>query len=358
MPSQGPSVVIAGGGVIGLSIAWRAAQQGFTVTVADPDPGGGASHAAAGMLTPVAEAAYAEERLLRLGLESLRRYPAFIEELARPTGFNLAGTLQVGYDPDDLAVIEETHALQAKFGVAARRLTARECRELEPMLAPGISGGLLTDGDGSVDPRLLVAALLAATADAGVTLIREAVTAVGPNQAKLASGQTLGADWIVIAAGHASAGLVDLPLRPVKGQIIRLRGEPLLTRCVRGVVRGARVYLLPRADGELVIGATQEEMGADTRVTAGGIWELLRDARCLVPGITELEFAEATAGLRPGTPDNAPVIGPAGPDGVLLATGHFRSGVLLAPVTADLMTVFMVSKRWSDILLPFTPERF
>ena len=352
------TIVIVGGGVIGLSIAWRAAQRGFVVTVADPDPGGGASHAAAGMLTPVSEAAYAEERLLRLGLESLARYPAFTAELTEltglPTGFRRTGTLQVAYDPDDLAVVAEAHELQTRFGVAARRLNARECRELEPMLAPQISGGLLTADDGSVDPRLLVGALLVAADKTGVALVRETVTAAGPHTVTLAGGGTLSADRIVIAAGHASAALTGLPVRPVKGQIIRLRGAPVLTRCVRGVVRGGRVYLVPREDGELVVGATQEELG-DTRVTAGGVWELLRDARALVPGITELEFAEAVARLRPGTPDNAPIVGSLG--GVVLATGHFRAGVLLAPVTADLMTDFMTTERW-PANLPFTPERF
>jgi glycine oxidase len=354
------TLVVVGGGVIGLSIAWRAAQRGFSVTLADPDPGSGASHAAAGMLTPVSEAAYAEEHLLRLGLESLARYPAFCAELTeltgQPTGFRRTGTLQVAYDPDDLAVVAEAHALQTRFGVTSTRLTARECRDLEPMLTPEISGGLLTDDDGSVDPRLLVSALLAAVAGEGVTLVRQRVIAAGPHAAKLADGTTLSADWIVVAAGHASADLARVPVRPVKGQIIRLRGEPVLTRCVRGVVRGARVYLVPREDGELVVGATQEEMGTDTRVTAGGVWELLRDARALVPGITELEFAEAIARLRPGTPDNAPVLGPAD-DGVLLATGHFRGGVLLAPVTADLMTDFMMTKRRSATP-HFAPERF
>jgi glycine oxidase len=356
-----PTVVIAGGGVIGLSIAWRAAQHGFTVTLADPAPGSGATHAAAGMLTPVSEAAYAEENLLRLGLSSLRSYPEFAADLTSltgmPTGLRMTGTLQVGYDTDDLAVIEETHALQSKFGVAARRLTASQCRELEPMLAPGISGGLLTPDDGSVDPRLLVKALLRAAVLTDVRLRPHKVTAVEAHTAILADGTRLTADWIVIAAGHASAALCGVPVRPVKGQIMRLRGEKLLTRCVRGIVRGNRIYLVPRESGELVLGATQEEMGTDTSVTAGAIADLLRDARTLLPGITELEFGEATAGLRPGTPDNAPVLGHCGTEGVLLATGHFRAGVLLAPATADLMTDLMATSR-TDSIAPFTLDRF
>ena len=151
------------------------------------------------------------------------------------------------------------------------------------------------------------------------------------------------------------------PVRPVKGQILRLRvppGSPQLSLCVRGLVRGHSVYLVPRQDGELVVGATQEEMGADTRVTAGGIWELLRDARALVPGITEFEFAEAVAGLRPGTPDNAPMLGPAGLPGLVIATGHFRGGVLLAPVTADLVADYLATGGLPPLADPFSPARF
>jgi glycine oxidase len=149
------------------------------------------------------------------------------------------------------------------------------------------------------------------------------------------------------------------PVRPVKGQIVRLRAPSgFLNRSVRGVVRGSPVYLVPRPDGELVVGATQEELGADTRVTAGGLWELLRDARTLVPGITELEFTEAVARLRPGTPDNGPILGPCAADGLVLATGHFRNGVLLTPVTADVIAGYLQSGRWPEVAAHFTVERF
>ncbi len=152
-------------------------------------------------------------------------------------------------------------------------------------------------------------------------------------------------DRVVLATGAWSGTALEglpsealPPVRPVKGQIMRLRSpEPVLSRCVRGAVHGARVYLVPRGDGELVLGATQEELGFDTRVTAGGLWELLRDARELVPGVTELEVADVTAGLRPGTPDNLPLVGPSALPGLLMATGHHRGGVLLAPLTADLL---------------------
>jgi glycine oxidase len=366
-------VFIAGGGVIGLSIAWRASQAGFDVTVADPDPGQGASHAAAGMLTPVSEAAYTEKELFGLGAASLARYPAFAAELTeatgQPTGFRLTGTLQVGYDHDDLAVIDELKALQDSLGVSGQRLTGRECRRLEPMLDPSVRGGLLAEADGSIDPRQLTRALLAAVDRAGVQVIPQPVTRIDGRTARLADGTVAGADWVVLAAGWNSARIKGLPagavppVRPVKGQVLRLRGPAgFLNRSVRGVVRGSSVYLVPREDGELVVGATQEELGEDTRVTAGGLWELLRDARALVPGITELEFSEAVARLRPGTPDNGPILGPAGADGaaggLVLATGHFRNGVLLTPVTADAIVGYLQTGQLPEVAAHFTIERF
>jgi glycine/D-amino acid oxidase-like deaminating enzyme len=406
--------VIVGGGVIGLSIAWRSAQQGMRVVVADPAPGQGATHAAAGMLTPIAEAAYAEREVFALGLDSLRRYPAFAAELEQatglPTGFRQTGTLQVAYDSDDLAVLDELRALQDSFGVQARQLTARQCREAEPMLDPAIRGGLLAADDGSVDPRLLAAALLRAATAAGARhvpmrvaeILTEPEACAGPGTrtgtespqtgtvttgaepgqrrasrvsgVRLSDGSELAAPALVLAAGWNSAGFAGLPpgcappVRPVKGQILRLRstvataaaGLPpgLLRRTVRGIVRGSSVYLVPRESGELVIGATQEELGSDTTVTAGGVWELLRDARALVPGITELALADMTAGLRPGTPDNAPLLGPAALPGLVLATGHFRAGVLLTPVTADTISRYLLTGQPDPLWAAFGADRF
>lgn len=370
------AVIVIGGGVIGLSVAWRAAQRGFTVTLADPAPGSGASHAAAGMITPVAEAAYAEKDLLALGLESLRRYPDFATELTaaagEPIGFRQTGTLQVAYDAGDLAVIDEVHALQTAFGVPAERLTGRQCRSAEPMLNPAVQGGLQTTADGSVDPRRLVRALLAAAGQAGVAIVRQRVTEVlvsggAVAGVRLADGSEHHAGQVVLAAGWNSPAVAGLPegavppVRPVKGQILRLRATAQtgqLGRCLRGVVRGHSVYLVPREDGELVVGATQEEMGADTRVTAGAVWELLRDAHTLVPGLTDFEFSEVTAGLRPGTPDNGPLLGPGGLPGLVLATGHFRHGVLLAPVTADVIAEYLAAGQLPALAAPFTPARF
>lgn len=381
--SADADVLVIGGGVIGLSIAWRAAQRGQSVVLADSQPGHGATHAAAGMLTPIAEAAYAEREIFALGQDSLRRYPAFIDELQSvtglPTGYRRTGTLQVAYDSDDLALLGEIRALQESFGVRLQQLSARECRDAEPLLDPSVRGGLLAPDDGSVDPRLLAGALLAAAQGSGARLMRQpaaeiSCTAGRVTGARLADGSSISARWTVLAAGWQSATLPGLPagiappVRPVKGQILRLRtgggaaaaGLPpgLLQRTLRGLVRGSSVYLVPRDSGELVIGATQEELGADTAVTAGGVWELLRDARALVPGITELELADAVAGLRPGTPDNAPVLGPAGLPGLVLATGHFRAGVLLAPVTADTVAAYLSTGTPDPLWQAFGAGRF
>jgi glycine oxidase len=367
-------VVIVGGGVIGLATAWRSLERGLRVTVADPTPAGKASHVAAGMLTPVSELSYGEEAVLRLGLASRDRYPSFVAELeevsGRSTGFRADGTLQVALDADDLAVLGELRRFQESVGVPAEALTARECRRLEPLLAPSVRGGLLAPADGSIDPRRLTAALLAAVERLGGTLVRRRATEVltdggRATGVRLDDGEPLHADQVVLAAGPWSQDLKGLPdgalppVRPVKGQVVRLRGDvPFIGRSVRGLVRGSSVYLVPRADGEIVIGATQEELGFDTRVTAGGVWELLRDARELLPYVTELEFIEVEAGLRPGSPDNAPILGPSALPGLLLATGHYRNGVLLTPVTGDAMAESLATGAMPEIARPFSPARF
>ena len=335
------------------------------------------------MLTPVAEAAYAEREIFALGQDSLRRYPSFAAELEQatrlPTGFRQTGTLQVAYDSDDLAVLDELRFLQDSFGVRSKQLTARQCREAEPMLNPSIRAGLFAADDGSVDPRLLATALLTAATAAGARHLPAAVAEILTSAdrvagVRLADDSEVPASSVVLAAGWQSSGFPGLPsgyappVRPVKGQIMRLRstaattaaGLPpgLLQHTVRGIVRGSSIYLVPRDSGELVVGATQEELGTDTTVTAGGVWELLRDARTIVPGITELELADVAAGLRPGTPDNAPLLGPAELPGLVLATGHFRAGVLLAPVTADTITQFLLTGRADPLWAAFGAARF
>jgi len=370
-------VVVIGGGVIGLVTAWRTAQRGTEVAVVDPSPGGGAAQVAAGMLAAVTELHYGEEALLALNLASARRYPAFAAELEEATGrgigYRTCGTLAVALDSDDRAHLRDLHELHRRCGLDSRWLTGRECRRLEPMLAPGVRGGLRVDGDHQTDPRRLTAALLAACERAGVALVRRravrlAVAGDRAAGAVLDDGTVLEADRVVLAAGSESGRLAGVPeevlppVRPVKGQILRLRVPgvyaPFLSRTVRALVRGGHVYLVPRVDGELVLGATSEEQGWDTTVTAGGVYELLRDAHELVPGITELPLVETRAGLRPCSPDNAPLLGPTALPGLHLATGHHRNGVLLAPITGEAMAEVLTTGRLPEQARPFTPRRF
>lgn len=371
-----PDVVIVGGGVIGLAVAWRAARVGLAVTVADPDPAGGASHAAAGMLCPVTEAHYGEEALLALNLASARAWPAFAAGLEEATGATVGyrpeGTLAVAFDDDDLRALDELRRFHAGLGLPGERLRARQCRALEPLLSPRVRGGILVGSDHQVDTRATTAALLTAAGRAGAVLVREpvaevVVTAERVGGVRLANGETISAPTVVLAAGCRSADLPGLPadcrppVRPVKGQILRLQGPadpPILTRTLRGLRQGRSVYLVPRAGGRIVVGATMEEKGFDTTVTAGAVRELLEDAGELVPALAELELVEAIARLRPGTPDNAPLIGPTGLDGLVVATGHFRNGILLAPVTADAVTELLLTGSTPEVVAPFSPMRF
>ena len=367
-------VVVVGGGVIGLAIAWQAALRGLTVTVLDPAPGRGASHAAAGMLAPVTEVHYGEERLLRLNLASAQRYPTFAAELTEATGrdvgYRQTGTLAVATDADDRAVLADLHRFQLSLGLTVELLTSREARRLEPMLAPGIRSGLLVAGDHQVDNRLLAAALLAATVAVGVDVRTDRVagimtTAERATGVRLGNGDTLAAGTVVLAAGCWSPQVAGVPTdvipptRPVKGQIVRLRGPAdFLGRNVRAVVGGTHLYLVPRADGDIVIGATTEEQGYDVTVRAGGVYELLRDAHTLVPGIAELELTETYAGLRPGSPDNAPMIGRTALAGLVAATGHYRNGILLTPATADAVADLLATGVEPEVIRPFSPQRF
>ncbi|WKK22386.1 glycine oxidase ThiO [Streptomyces olivoreticuli] len=370
-------VLVVGGGVIGLVTAWRAAQRGLRTAVADPAPGGGAAHVAAGMLAAVTELHYGEQELLALNLASARRYPQFTAELeeasGRDTGYRACGTLAVALDADDRAHLRELHALQQRCGLDAQWLSGRECRRLEPMLAPGVCGGVRVDGDHQTDPRRLALALLTACERAGVAFHRsEAVRLLLSGDratgAELADGTRVSAGRTVLAAGSRSGTLEGVPahvlppVRPVKGQVLRLRVPPayapFLSRTVRAVVRGGHVYLVPRENGELVVGATTEELGWDTTVTAGGVYELLRDAHELVPGITELPLVETLAGLRPGSPDNAPLLGPTALPGLFAATGHHRNGVLLTPLTGEVMAEALTTGRLPDEARPFSPLRF
>ena len=369
-PSRSPDVIVVGAGVIGLAIAWRCLQRGLTVTVLDPRPGSGASTTAAGMLAPVTELNYGELDLLRFGVDSARRYPAFAAELADATGagigFRPDGTVVAAWDGADLAALHDLHALQTSLGLAAELVTGRELRRLEPALAPGLPGGLLAGDDHQVDNRLLHRALLNVV---GPRIIAEAVTALNrPGDhvggVTLQSGRRLSAPTVVLAAGAWSTQIDGVPadvlLRPVKGQTLRLRasGPPPVSRTVRGSVKGSRIYIVPRADGEIVVGASSEEVGFDLTPRAGAIYELLRDAQSLVPALGEAHFVEVSTSLRPTAPDNAPIIGPCSLPGLILAIGHYRNGILLTPITGDTVAELIVTGVTPELLAPFAATRF
>jgi glycine oxidase len=379
--SQRVDVAIVGGGIIGMGIAWRARERGMSVTLLERDTlGRGTSRVAAGMLAPVVEAEFGQagRRQLELGLRSAQLWPTFASELEACTGVDVrllrGGTLLLARDEDDARELERQLEFRQSLGLAVTRLRASEAREREPALAPALRLALEAPDDHSVDPRAVLDALARACECSGVRLRADAAVARveldGAGAAArvagvtLADGERVSARNVVLAAGPWS-GRIDgvpaaarVPVRPVKGQILRLR-DPTGAGLLRRVVRFRGGYVVPRADGRYVLGATVEERGFELSATAGGVYELLRDAHELVPGISELEIEELSVGLRPGTPDNAPAIGAAAVDGLIWATGHYRNGILLAPLTAELVVGVMTGEHALDELLPAcAPERF
>jgi glycine oxidase len=370
-------VVVAGGGVIGTAIAWRAAAAGFDVVLVDPEQGDAASLVAAGMLAPVSEALFGEGSLLRLNLLAVRRFGSFAAEVEEVTGRQLGlrreGTLAVAYDPGDYAALIRLTAFRRSVGLDAEELDSRASRKLEPFLTPDVHGGVLFAGDWSVDNRRYAAALREAARAAKVRTVRDRVLGVHDSDrrvrgVRLADGGNIDSAHVVVAAGCWSGTVDGLPdalrdaVRPVKGQLLRLRHPaglpPVTTHTIRAIVRGVDVYLVPRADGELIVGATSEERGPDQTVTAGAVHDLLHDAMSVLPVMSELILAETCAGLRPGTPDNGPIVGLCGPDGLLLATGHYRNGILMSPVTADAVVALLTGRLPAPEWEPFTPQRF
>jgi glycine oxidase len=342
--------IFVGGGVIGLCSAWSAARRGASVAVLERGtPPAGATRVAAGMLAPVGELAFGEPELLETTLAAAALYPQFVAELEADTGMSTGyarpGALHVALDRDEAAALRRVHDLQRSLGLEAEWLAPRRCRELEPGLTPSFTGGVLAVGEAMVDPRALTAVLLAALAQAGAEVRTGAEVVAGVFDGerlagvRTADGEELGADAVVLASG-AWAGRTEWlpaharpPVRPVKGQILELRSRDGEPPCER-IIASERVYLVPREDGRLIVGATVEEQGFDAAVTAGGVHELLREAYRLLPDVAEMELVDATAALRPGTPDNLPLVGAGAIEGLLLACGHYRNGILLAPLTA------------------------
>ena len=377
MPEHTSDVVVIGAGLIGLATAWRLAADGIQVTVCDPTPGAQTSAVAAGMLAPVTEVEYGEDDLLALNLASVNAWPAFAAELEELTGLSAGlhqtGTLSVAYDVDDAAALRRLADYQRRLGLEVEELSGRDARRREPLLAAGVSGGVWVPGDHSVDNRQAVEALRRAIDLSSVLLIRQRVarvitsgtTAVG---VQLDNGDTVHAGHVIAATGPWSSQLEGIPdelrppVRPVKGEVLRLRVpeayRPALRHTVRATARGFSVYLVPRPGGELVVGATTSELGYDTRVLAGGVFALLRDARTVLPITDELELVETIAGLRPATPDNAPILGPSRLDRLLWATGHYRNGVLLTPITAQIIADTVRTGVLPELGKPFLASRF
>ena len=379
-------LAVLGGGIVGLSVAWRARLSGMSVVLLERDElGSGATHVAAGMLAPVAEVEFGEvgRRVLELGVRSAGIWPDFAAELEQVSGIDVGlrrtGTLVVARDDDEARELERQLAFRESLGLSALRLRASEARERELALAPTVRLALEAPDDHSVDPRRVVAALRRACELEGVLVCEhrqvhgleldtDAKRVVGVRVSRqwagdveaggVADGEVLEdgacesiyARDVVVAMGAWSGGLGGLPegagvpVRPVKGQIMRLR-DPAGPGLLQRVVRFAGGYLVPRGDGHYVLGATMEERGFEPQATAGGVYELLRDGHELVPGISELRIEELGVGYRPGTPDNAPVIGPGTLEGLIWATGHYRNGILLAPLTAELVTRLLLGNE-------------
>lgn len=365
-------VAVAGGGVIGLSTAWMLARSGRRVAVVDPEPGRGAAWVAAGMLAPANEAHFGEEALTRLLVAGAQRWPEFASSLeataGAPVDYEPSNTVVVAADPSDRAALTKLLDFRGAIGLQSRRLGASECRQLVPALSPAVCGGAEVPGDHQVDNRALVGALLAACAVERVQRVGDRVAHLdlGPDGSVVGlttdCGQRIAAPVVVAAMGWRTSALAGVPagvlpeVRPVKGHVLRLRSrERLLERTVRGLVRGRACYLVPRRDQSLVIGATVEEMGEDLRVQAGAVHALLDDARSLVPGVDELELVECSVGLRPGSADNGPHVGWTEVPGLAVATGHFRNGILLTPITAESITALLEGSEVAPELAAFGP---
>ncbi|MFY9488192.1 MAG: glycine oxidase ThiO [Solirubrobacterales bacterium] len=371
-------VVVVGAGVIGLTCAWRLRQRGLSVAMLDGGQAGAkTSHVAAGMLAPITEVEFGEAALLNLNLASADVYPAFVEELQDASGaelhFRQGGSLYVAADRDEAADVGRLHDLQRSNELPVDRLDAQACRNLEPGLAPTLVGGLLAPRDAQIDPRELTAALLRVVRETGVTIAEHTnvteMTLEGDRctGVRTEDGVLWPADSVVVATGcwTGSADWIPEamrpPVRPVKGQLLRLKTRSGEQFC-QHIIRTPTVYVVSHADGRVVVGASVEEQGFDRAVTAGAMLELLRDGYRVLPDLAELELVEMQAGQRPGTPDNAPIVGRSSLAGLTFATGHYRNGILLAPITAEMVAAELTGDSFTPTrevsMDDFSPNRF
>jgi glycine oxidase len=371
-PSR-PKTVVIGAGVVGLSIAWRLAQAGCPVTVFDRAKAGrGASWAAAGMLAAAVETEPGEEKLLALTLESQKLWPRFAREIEAASGISIGyrdeGTIVVALTRDDAAQLRFSYEFQRSLGLDIDWLSGAEARRREPHLQPGISGAVLSPKDHQVENRLLGSALVRAARRAGVVLyehcpVREVELSGGRARGVVSDRGSDPADIVVLAAGAWSREIAGIPasylppVRPIKGQMLALSMDPAAP-LVRHVIWLPRGYLVPRLDGRLIVGATVEERGFDDKITAGGLLALIEGAWRAVPAIEELPVAETWVGFRPGSRDDAPMLGPSGIDQFVVATGHHRNGILLTPITAAAISAYVLTGRLPEVVTPFAPDRF
>ncbi|MDQ0504654.1 glycine oxidase ThiO [Xanthobacter agilis] len=372
-PGARPRVAIVGAGVMGLSLGWRLARAGCPVDIYEAGIAGqGASHAAAGMLAACAEAEPGEEDLLALNRASQALWPRFAAELEAESGtcvdLRTEGTLTIGLTADDGARLRHLFALQTALGLPVEWLTAAAVRRLEPHLAGQLSGAILSAEDHQVDNRKVVAALLTAIARAGARLhenspVAKVETQAGKTLGVVVNGALKRADLVILAAGAWSRGVdispaAPLPVRPVKGQMLALRMDPAAP-LVNHVIWAPNSYIVPRRNGRLILGATTEEKGFDTALTAGGQLALLTYAWRALPALEELPILEQWVGFRPGSRDDAPILGPSAEvEGLVYATGHHRNGILLLAVTAKVIAECVLEGRLEKVAEPFRASRF
>jgi glycine oxidase len=361
-------VAIAGAGAIGAAIAWELAQSGLRVGLFDrADPGREASWASAGIISAAPENPGGIPTV-PLGKASCALYPEFIaaveETSGQSVGFRRKGTVEALFSADAISDLSTLIALHHGLGLKAEPLRAEDARELEPALSPEIEAAALRPDEASVDNRLLTQALLAAAKRSGVEIFAgrgvEAICREGNRCTGLKlSGETVSAKWTVIAAGSFSSQIEGVkayaPVRPAKGQIVALRADGLQ---VERVLWSEKIYLVPRNDGRIVAGATVEHVGYDKTVTAAGLAKVLAAAIELAPALADARIEESWAGLRPDSPDHLPILGPTDLNGLLIATGHFRSGILLAPITAKLIREWITKQQVSVDWERFSPVRF
>ncbi len=365
-------VVIIGAGVIGLSIGWKLTRAGIKTVIFDRHEAGcEASWASAGMLAPESEMGFEDEALYQIGRESMVRWPAFVRQLEADSGMSVdyrtEGILQVADDRDAAEALYRKFEFQKAQGLDVFWLTGAEARDIEPFLAPRLPAAVYSKSDHQVDNRLLTTALKVAFLNQGGELrTHTSVDAILHDADHpvivTENGDQMIADRVVLAAGAWSRKIdgflpgAQPPVRPVKGQMLQMQMQVPFD--LQHVIRGQDAYLAPKSNGRLLLGATMEERGFDKSVTAGGLYDLLDAGWKMVPGIYDLEVTETWAGLRPGSRDNEPLLGQSSSPGIIYATGHFRNGILLVPVTAEEIAQLVIKGETSEWLVPFSPLRF